>query len=85
MHVLYEVEWSITWGKDSFRKTAMKPILTRDNVNANIAGHNHQFPVRFNPHKVKAAPVIGPTMNPIENAIPTIALKEIQCYSVQIV
>ena len=67
----------ITWGNDSFRKTTTKLILATAKVKAKIAGQNHQFPESlFNPHIVKAAPVMGPTMNPMANAMPTIALKD---------
>lgn len=41
-------------------------------VKENMAGQNHQFPalVLFTPQAEKAAPVTGPTMNPIAKATP---------------
>lgn len=42
-----------------------------DNMRANKAGTTNQLPVFCLAHTAKIAPIIGPTMKPRENAIPT--------------
>jgi len=64
-----------TFGKDSLKKAIVNPIFETANVRANIAGQNHHISCLLStPKTEKAAPVMGPTMNPIENAIPIRAL-----------
>ena len=66
-----------TLGKDSFIRQPTNKMLIKDNVNENIAGQNHQLSSWLStPHNEKAAPVMGPMMNPMAKAIPIKAWNE---------
>lgn len=63
-----------TFGKLSSKNRQMNKMLIKLNIKANVAGYqNHILDVLF-VYIENKAPIIGPIINPIENAIPTNAI-----------
>lgn len=65
---------SYTFGKLSSNKNRMNRISAKLRRNANIAGYQNHMLADLSDSIENIAPIIGPIMNPTENAMPTKAM-----------
>lgn len=63
-----------SFGSDSLRQTAMKITSSTARPMANMAGNQNQCALVLSANRENIAPIIGPTINPNEKAIPTNAI-----------
>ncbi len=64
----------LTTGNVSFRHVHTNKIFKDDKKIAKIAGYTNQSELVLSENLENIAPIVGPTMNPIENAMPTKAI-----------